>query len=282
MERLAPPAHSARSTYVTCISRVRNPGLKARLTAAADAVAAASAEFHREARRGRVHEIAEHDVVAPDVTVNEMEKVYSQRMAKAGAPGRAVYDEIFAAPSHGRCPLCAQRSVATLDHHLPKARFPALAVAPLNLVPACFDCNWAKLARAPAFAEEAPLHPYYDDLGVEVWLQASVLERRPAAVRFRVAAPAAWSAVLGTRMKNHFRVLGLGKLYASQAAGELVIMRHQLRTIIRADGTDGVRRELGRRAESAAAARPNSWQAAAYRAWSESAWFREGGFSPEG
>ena len=164
MQRLDTPTPSARASFTACIGRVRNPALAARLAAATDTVVAASREFDREARRGRLDRITKHRTVAPDVTKAEMEKVYTQRMAKVGAPGREIYDEIFSAPPGGRCPLCVQRSVTTLDHHLPKALFPALAVTPLNLVPACSDCNKAKLGASPDTARDAPLHPYYDDL----------------------------------------------------------------------------------------------------------------------
>lgn len=279
---LEPPAYSARSTFNVCITRVRNPGLAARLTAATDSVVSASVEFDRAARRGALHQIAANAIVAPDITVEEMEKVYTQRMAKMGAPGRDIYDEIFSASPHGRCPLCMQRSVTTLDHHLPKARFPALAVAPLNLIPACSDCNKAKLAAVPTRAEEVGLHPYYDDLGNDVWLQARVMERHPTAVRFSVVAPAAWNAVLSARVSHHFRALGLAGLFGSEAAEELVNIRHQLTMLHAADSAGSVRRELRRRADSCAAARPNGWRTATYRAWHDSDWFCEGGFQPAG
>lgn len=277
---LGKPAHTARSAFTTCISRVRNPGLAARLAAATDSVAAASEEFDKAARRGMLHQVAAHSVVAPDVTAEEMGRVYTKRMAEANSPGRVIYDDIFAASPQGRCPLCTQRSVTTLDHHLPKASFPALAVTPLNLVPACSDCNKAKLASAPTRAEEVGLHPYYDDLGDETWLHARVVERRPAAVRFRVVAPAAWDAVLTARVSHHFRSLSLAALFASEAAEELVNIRQQLRALSAADPVSGVRQELGRRADSCAVARANGWRAATYRAWRDSDWFCGGGFLP--
>lgn len=278
MRSLARPGHSARSTYTTCISRVRDAGLAARLSAATTTVVDAAAAFDRVAASGALHQIAPVATVAPDITTKEMGKVYTQRMAKNGAPGRGVYDEIFLSSPQGRCPLCAQRSVATLDHHLPKAHYPALAVAPLNLVPACSDCNKAKLDAVPTCAEEVTLHPYYDDLGDDVWLVARVIETRPTALRFRIAAPASWSSVLATRVTNHFRTLGLAKLYASEAAEELVNIRHQLVTLWASGGVAGVRSELKRRAVSCEVGRQNGWRAAAYQAWYKSNWFCDGGF----
>lgn len=282
MQRLNTPPASARASYTACTSRVRNAALAARLAAATDTVVVASREFDREARRGRLDRIATHRTVAPDVTKAEMEKVYTQRMAKVGAPGREIYDEIFAAPPGGRCPLCVQRSVTTLDHHLPKALFPALAVAPLNLVPACSDCNKAKLDAAPATAGDVPLHPYYDDLGNGAWLVGTVVEARPAAVRFTVERPAGWSDTLNARVANHFRTLGLGRLFAAEAADELVNIRHQLTMLHGVAPRTAVKDELERRADSAAAVRPNGWRAATYRAWHGSDWFCEGGFQHTG
>ncbi|MBF0888342.1 MULTISPECIES: HNH endonuclease [Gluconobacter] len=282
MWSLKRPALSALSTFSTCISRVRNPGLADRLALAKPAIVVASTQFDKAARVHALHSIATHDVVAPDITVSEMEKVYTQRMAKNGSPGRDTYDEILASAPGGRCPLCMQRSAATLDHHLPKAHYPALAVAPLNLIPACSDCNKAKLDAVPVMAEDVPLHPYYDDLGKEVWLTATVVERQPTALKFAIARSNAWDDTLYARVNNHFRSLGLAALFASEAAEELLNIRHQLQILRDAEPMDGVRDELERRAQSCAAARVNSWRTAAYRAWSDSDWFCEGGFLPGG
>jgi hypothetical protein len=74
--------------------------------------------------------------------------------------------------------------------------------------------------------QEVALHPYYDDLGDDVWLVARVVERRPTALRFGVEVPAAWSPVMAARVLHHFRSLGLAALYASEAAEELINIRH--------------------------------------------------------
>lgn len=276
------PGHTASATFQTCISRVRNPTLKARLESVTEAVVDASTAFDTAAGRHALHEIAREALVGGDVTTTEMDKVYTQRMAKEGAPGRDIYDEIFASSPQGRCPLCAQRPVATLDHHLPKAHYPALAVTPLNLVPSCTDCNKAKLDFIPRSARDIALHPYYDRIDDELWLVAEMVETRPAAVRFRVSVPDAWDDVLSARVRNHFRTLGLGRLYASEAAEELLNIRHQLIGLHSYGGMEDVRDELGDRATSCAAGRRNGWRTATYRAWADSTWFCNGGFAFEG
>jgi hypothetical protein len=207
-----------------------------------------------------------------------MEAVYTQRMAKKAAPGRDAYDELFNSAPNGKCPLCGHRTVSTLDHHLPKAHYPVLAVVPLNLVPACGDCNKAKLAALPTSANHETLHPYYDNIEGDRWLVAEVVVGTPAALRFRVQPPANWSAVLADRVALHFRTLGLGTLYSAEGADELLNIRGQLETIHAAGGAALVETELRERSASCRRARLNGWRTAAFEAFADSAWFCDVGF----
>jgi hypothetical protein len=168
--------------------------------------------------------------------------------------------------------------VSTLDHYLPKSRFPALSVAPINLVPACSDCNHAKLHRSPTTASDAFLHPYFDHIETDVWLRAEVVLASPAAIRFHVLPPPHWTAVLAARVNLQFTVLGLSALYASQAADELCSIRYSLTLQFDAGGAPAVRTTLLDREASYGAYRTNSWQRAMYSALAGSTWFCEEGF----
>lgn len=278
MLTLDQPTYTALEAFNLSISRVRNADLKARLVAATDTVVAESAAYDAAAHSQDLHLIPRTAPVV-EVTKDEMEAVYTQRLAGLKGPGRPIYDEIFASAPNGRCPLCGHRNVMTLDHHLPKAHYPALAVAPLNLVPSCSDCNKAKLAGFPATAEEVAIHPYYDDVDGETWLAATVQHTAPSALLFEVQLVAAWSPLLMQRMLNHFQSLDLSSLYASQAAEELLNIRHELSGLHNAGGIDFVRDELSARATSCGHARRNGWRTAAYRAWSLDDWFCDGGFA---
>ncbi|TZG31269.1 hypothetical protein [Agrobacterium sp. B1(2019)] len=278
MLTLDQPNYTALEAFNLSISRVRNADLKARLVAATDTVVAESAAYDAAAHSQDLHLIPRTSPVV-DVTKEEMEAVYTQRLAGLKGPGRPIYDEIFASAPNGRCPLCGHRNVMTLDHHLPKAHYPALAIAPLNLVPSCSDCNKAKLAGFPATAEEVAIHPYYDDVDGETWLAATVQHTSPSALLFEVQLVATWSPLLMQRMLNHFRSLDLSSLYASQAAEELLNIRHELCGLHAAGGVDFVREELSARATSCRHARRNGWRTAAYRAWSSDDWFCDGGFA---
>ena len=281
MLKLDRPAYSAEDAFASCISRVRLPALKARLTGATQTIVDASDAYEVAGDAQALHQIVREPLVNGTVTTAEMEAVYTDRMAKQTGPGRIIYDEIFAA-AKGRCPLCAHRAVTTLDHHLPKALYPALAVTPLNLVPSCSDCNKAKLARIPHSAEDVSIHPYFDDVDRERWLFAEVVEVAPASLRFWTEPSATLDALLAKRLRRHFRGLNLSALYGSEAAEELLNIRYLLSSLQASGGAAFVRAYLNEHAESCLAGRLNGWRRAAYEAWATSDWFCEGGFSAVG
>lgn len=71
------------------------------------------------------------------------------------------------------CPLCGSGDATTLDHHLPKDDYRALAINPRNLVPSCQPCNRAKGTLA-ALAGEGMIHAYFQDVPHVTFLRADV------------------------------------------------------------------------------------------------------------
>lgn len=278
MRALRKPTDLVEDVFSLCISRVADSTLKARLQAAASDIKTITARFDVAAASGELYKLTPTQGVGA-VTTEEMIAVYVGRMAKKGQPGRPVYDRLMSIPTHGQCPLCAQRVVSTLDHHLPKKKFPALVVTPTNLVAACADCNKAKLEHYATTAAEQTLHPYFDNIeGQERWLHALVEEMDPPSLRFLVKPLQIWSPEFAARAKNHFEVFGLDKLYAAHAAQDLVQVRHQLKSTFDRGGGHEVRDHLNEIAASRLAARVNSWQSAMYEALRTNAWFCDGGF----
>lgn len=278
MRKLPKPNDAPAEVFQTCISRVDNASLKARLTSVEPNVVAAASAFEASVSTTMLHTVVPQDDVGGVVTKKEMSDVYTQRMAKQNAPGRPIYDKLLAAPAHGTCPLCGQRTVSTLDHHLPKDHYPALAVVPVNLIPACKDCNKVKTNAIPHTKEEQTLHPYFDDVEGDPWLCAEVVEGTPAALRFFVAPPDDWDELKSERVRYHSRVFKLAALYASHAAVELVNIRHSLKGLHEQADSEGVKRHLLEMAESREAAYTNSWQTAMYKALAASDWYCGGGF----
>ncbi len=278
MRAVPVPRISAQDSYTTSISRVSDADLKQRLDSIVGEVVTASDDFVTAAQTGTVASVASAKKVG-SVEGAELKGVYTGRFAKLRAPGRVIYDQLITAAANGKCPLCAHRDVSTLDHFLPQAEHPALVVTPANLVPACSDCNKAKLDQVPVSEETVTLHPYFDDVEADAWLAAVVIETSPASVAFSVAPPPHWSAVRAARVRHHFAVFGLAKLYALQAAEEIVNVRYDLARVLGADGPAGVATHLTHAAASRAAVHMNSWQTATYRALAGSTWFCADGFA---
>ncbi len=268
----------AEKVFLTCISKVKSPTLKKRLNSITFAIKEYSEKFDEKAIKSELYTLSEHDSVNNVVTKDEMIKVYTSRMVDRKQPGRNIYDKLLLMPRHGICPLCGQRTVATLDHHLTKDKYPMLAVTPNNLIAACFDCNKVKHTIIPSKAEEQTLHPYYDDITTEYWLHAKVIQDSTVSLMFFVKALEDCDRLLSARIQYHFRIFELGALYAAHSGSELVNIKENLESLYDQGGSNLVREQLNENAKSYGAANKNSWQTAMYRGLAENNWFCEGGF----
>lgn len=279
MWRITRPNIAAGFTFAECISRVRSLELKNRLNNIQQDIVNAEIEYDGAAQNKELHLIAPLDNVGGIVTNLEMVAVYRDRMVPENTPGRPIYDQIMSLAPHGRCPFCGHRIVSTLDHHLAKTRYSALTVIPLNLIACCKDCNKSKSNSTPNTPEEVYLHPYFDEIENDRWLYANVIEENPASFAFTVNPPQNWNQVLIARVLHHFETLDLDGLYRSNAAEELLNIKHQLHYLLEAGGQESVRQHLQDLYNSRLLNRINSWQTALYHALTESAWFCAGGFN---
>jgi len=274
MKKLSKPTDTAKDVFNTCISRVRDADLKSRFERCENEIVLASNDFEQKVSLAQLHKIKSSDNVGNIVTAEEMKKVYTDRMVNKTSSGREYYDKLMAIPKHGRCPLCGQRVVSTLDHHLPKAHFPALAVAPLNLIASCKDCNTTKTDSIPKSSNEETIHPYFDNVDEYAWLCANVIEEKPTAIVFSVLLPDVWKgSTLGSRIKYHFKVFKLAELYASHAAEELQNIQYILNQLYELGGVDAVKSFLSESAKSRSEINKNSWQAAFYNGLANNDWF---------
>lgn len=63
------------------------------------------------------------------------------------------------------CPLCGEAGTPyTLDHYLPKSKYPEFAILPHNLIPACDICQGKKLDNNLKDGKRCFLHPYFDSV----------------------------------------------------------------------------------------------------------------------
>lgn len=194
--------------------------------------------------------------------------------------GRPYYDQILAIAPLGKCPYCQFGHVETLDHFLPKARYPSLAVVPDNLVPACKSCNSGKGSSIVSERNELS-HPYFEDERIESekWLHAEVSQTNPVTLKFFVKCPTSWPIDLERRVSNYFYDFNLAKRYSVEAASELVSISAYISELV----SPTLRMEhLHRVARQEEKLSKNGWKTALYQALAHSNWYGELGFSGTG
>lgn len=267
------PDDDPKALYEDLATHTRDVELRASLLAESDRVARRSGEYLRLAQEGRLFTMGQEEPVG--LTRDELSGVYERVLVNGY--GRNVYDRIKGSAKFRRCPLCGQRVVKTLDHYLPQTRYPELAVFPANLVPACADCNKAKLAHVATVREEETYHPYFDDWSGRPFLGASLEFAESLTVSFRVLNVPEMAEQELRRIKNHFELLQLNELYVCNASAELAESKAMYRRNF-ASGGDVLREELRQTAETRSQANRNGWMAALYRCLAESNEFCNGGF----
>lgn len=282
MKRLPKPDLDPMEVYVSCVSGVSTASLAARFTAAANYVPAHALQYAERAAANELHlfpsSVRGNDaqLVFTDLTKGELTDLYTNQMVKRKQPGRPYYDRLMVLAPLGKCPFCGFGHVSTLDHFLPKARYPLFSVLPTNLVPACTDCNRGKGAEVLDGQNQIP-HPYFEDERIEAdtWLYAAVNETSPATATFFVVIPEHWPADLARRVINYVSDLKLASRFAIEAASEMTSLSDFLGQL---DASQQTAKYLEFFAQAERLHRKNSWKAALYEALSMSVWYREGGY----
>lgn len=282
MRRLQKPDFDLVEVYKSCVSGVLATELAARFNAATANFLALANQYESRAIVNELHLFPASPwgngtaLALGELTKDELTALYTNHMAKRGQPGRSYYDRIMSLAPLGKCPFCEFGHVSTLDHFLSKARYPSFSVLPINLIPACTDCNKGKGAGVLDANNQIP-HPYFEQplMETDAWLYAKVNETSPATATFLVNTPAHWPADLAGRVVNYARDLKLATRFAIEAASELTSLSDILG---RLETSQQIGEYLNLLAQVERSCRKNSWKAALYEALSTSAWYREGGY----
>lgn len=278
MKRIRVPNFSVAQVLNSCVGSLRNENLVIRLTAQASSLNAAESDYHVKGPVCQLYMIEETDSVGGQVTLEEMKSLYTNTLARKGSPARYIYDALRSSAPGGICPLCGQRVVSTLDHHLAKSKHAIFTITPLNLVPACKDCNTDSQARRPLAEGEQTLHPYFDSVDEALWLVGQVSSGAPPVVEFMAVPPVGWSEEKRSMVKQHFIVFKLAELYCTHAAVELINVYQDLVDSSRLRDPQQISMHLQSIANRRRRPFANSWQAAMYQALAESDWFCSGGY----
>lgn len=228
----------------------------------------------------KIHELKD-DPPNPETTEykDDMIGMYKNKLSKKGEPARGYYDQILKLAKLYTCPFCSHREATTLDHVYPKTIYPSLAIAPINLVPSCSECNNKKGTADPSTLENSLFHPYYDDINQEVWLEVKFDEIKKFTIDYKIVKPITWPNSKFRRLKNEIKLLDLCDFYSRQGMVSFSTSYSNFKGVFTRHGREELEIILTELLESNEENFGlNSWQAALYRSFIKSEWFCNGGF----
>ena len=264
MPPISPVATDAVTAFNKCLSGlsdVKDADLKRRMCTSITALQSAESSYRAVAGTCSFFQLPSSDHME-DVSADEMSALYEKQMSAEKGKARDIYNAIRAISD--KCPFCGCQFTRTVDHYLPKKKYPAFAVNPINLIPACRDCNTHKGTHWPLTAEEQLIHPYFDDFSTFRWLYAAIKTPTMPIVEYSVHVPSGQPASVGKRLKKHFDKLKLGELYSLYAATEVCDISGRLDQLYITGGEVDVASHLSGAANSCLAILKNSWKSALY------------------
>lgn len=222
------PNISPINTYQTCVNSISNETLRDSFISHENMIDKMAISYDIKANNADLYTFSPDNtnnsfVEFSPITKKQWKSLYSQHMTPSTKEARNIYDKLKSLAKNGICPFCGFGQVKTLDHFLPKSKYPLFSVLPLNLVASCRDCNTGKGNTIATKGGEQPLHPYYDhnEIAGDQWLYATVKTGSPAVVSYYVKPPKKWSKISQQRVIAHFKEYELASRYSIQAADQL-------------------------------------------------------------
>jgi hypothetical protein len=223
MRHLIKPEFDVKKIVEECSESYRDDDKKQRFKDNSDYIKRMSQEYDTHADSGDWIAIIREDMVNGVISVAEMKNLYEKKFAVHPDVRGKYYDKILNLAQGGKCPICGIGQVSNLDHYLAKSIYPTYTVTPVNLIPVCRDCNFYKLDKTINSNDDAPLHPYYEDVDEIEWLCAKITisEDTFVATYFINSLIECYKPELYTRLCNHFTIYKLAMAYSTQATTEI-------------------------------------------------------------
>lgn len=273
MIKLEKPKLNQRKIVTDCMLNVKDGSFKNNILMSLDEIVKKSSAYDEKAMCGNLTDITAHSFLESGATKEDMKKLYDTKFVPKHEKGRQYYNSIMLLAPNTRCPYCAQRNVRTLDHYLPKSKYPTYAVTAFNLVPSCSDCNAEKQDVIFKHREEEIIHPYYDDFTDKKWIFAEIIEGENIAFEFKVKCPEEWDEIKKKRAENHFDKFKLNDLYKPYAAEEYIACFNRIKRAYLRGGKELAIERLKEDIDDKDTIRLNTWQSAMYQAIIESNWY---------
>nr|WP_321222224.1 hypothetical protein [uncultured Psychroserpens sp.] len=264
MKKIAKPSFLVSEVILDCIDNLQNTVLKQEIIDSVDQFTTAESDFNNKKLTNTLYQIHQNVNISDTINATVLKGIYTDRLVNKNNKGRKYYNSIFISAPNGKCPFCNVKQVRTLDHYLPKSKYPILSITPNNLVPSCSDCNKDKLVDSPTNSEEETLHPYFDDIEDYDWLKAKIITLNPITFEYYVLPPDDWPTLLRERLRNHFASYLLNELYSIHAIEEFENIKQQITILFESAGSNHLKAHLKDCYSSRYVVNKNSWQTAFY------------------
>ena len=281
MRKIPKPNLVADEVFLTCTSAIADVELKSKLEQLSASIENNAFEYENKAKIADLYTIPPilktDKFVTQNVTKEELEDLYTKQMVPQSKPARKIYDELRSSAPYNKCPFCGFGQVNTLDHYLPKAKYPLYSVFPENLIPSCSVCNHGKSTSSAQSKEEQCLHTYFEELFFfqDQWIFAKLEEEK---VEYYVDPPNCWDKISVKRATKHFEEFGLAERYSIEAGEELANIKDIVPRLFE-DNFQAIKEYLIECANSSYSRHPNSWKTSLYQALAQSDWYCKGGYN---
>ena len=288
MKKINPPSVSFIISYETCVKNVQEERKRNQFISAKNNLSNSASEYITLATNNMLYtlnpinrSLGDNVLVSGDITKADLIRLYDYQMINKIEP-RKIYDTIKVS-TNGKCPICFEiGTVRTLEHYLPKAKFPQFSVHPANLIPSCRDCNFDKSSVHASTHQEQPLHPYYDKdcFYNEVWLHARVRWENIPTIEYYSSPPDHWIDADKERIQHYFKESHLGNKFTQRASEELrnIIDQRNNEKLLKNFSMLQFKEHLQERL-NASSYLPNHWLLVMYRALASDSEFHSHDFS---
>lgn len=167
------------------------------------------------------------DTIVP-ITVRPIhKKSLLHTYSSSTKPLRDLKEALESSIAAARCPFCQISESSTLDHYLPKERYPEFSVLPQNLIPCCSNCNTHK--RALILDKNTNIrffiHPYYDVIPNINFIKLHIsFINNKLTLSYSVYNNGNLTAAQYSHLKNHFDKLNLAERFRKASLVELAGM----------------------------------------------------------
>lgn len=211
--------------------------------------------------------------IVSSLVAPKMQELYDKQFSKLKGT-QELRNIIKSGAENNSCPYCGIGYISQLDHYLPKSEFHAVTVHPLNLVPACADCNKVKSTYTPSSGSPAVFHPYFDTAFDTSWLEGTLTQGHDGhAVAIFSVNPKVEDAHLRSRMMKHLEVFDLKNRFSSAASQLIQEFEAIYRNSTQMFALTDIKYFLEMSMRTSASIMHNSYRAATYEAMLRSPWY---------